>query len=623
MHFFHPIQQCAEQIYHTALPLSPTSSCLQKFYLKSIIDDQLSHVTAFIGTPSTWGLLLRTIDTRPRELTCIATSGQEIIAGCGDIVNIYNAVTGVLQQSLSPSEPVTKIQVSPDGSTLFFAHSSSVSMWDVQTGGLVHTFTQSGINDIAVSPSGDYITCGSSNGSVRFWNTLTKNEGKGFSCSKPVVTICWLSLEKFAVTTQSSLCIHSVVAGWTTDSLSFPNCNIWGVVPQKGKKVFLVGTSEPGSEEALELSSFETITYQLPEHPERRHHGRLVLQKVHQSAQHKSTHSGKLMHPMGLSEMISCITPPMGVKSFNVSFNRWNTSPPLLNMAAFMAVSLNRNLVVQTKDSIQIFSTDVLTSFKAHNDRRVSHVYPLDKNYIICVLQPTRHITVLKLETLREVRFDDEISSLWPLPAGETESSLILPYDRLVIPNAMQAWWLGISLDERVQLGPEGAPWALHKLSPARTKIVTAFESIDFWEIRLYDTGRKYITAELNLKSGDGTVYDLTFASETRFYVKMYKPGWHVQIPCDITASPAWDLFRKYTITKGEPMTLSEPRVPPSYTLDANHEWVLDARSRKICWISLGNLRRGNGGHFWAGQWLVMVGDDGVVRKVSFREPDC
>jgi len=70
-------------------------------------------------------------------------------------------------------------------------------------------------------------------------------------------------------------------------------------------------------------------------------------------------------------------------------------------------------------------------------------------------------------------------------------------------------------------------------------------------------------------------------------------------------------------------MTLLEPRAVPPYTLDANCEWVLDAQSRKTCWISPGNLRRGDGGHFWAGQSLVMVGDDGVVRKVSFREQDC
>ena len=76
-------------------------------------------------------------------------------------------------------------------------------------------------------------------------------------------------------------------------------------------------------------------------------------------------------------------------------------------------------------------------------------------------------------------------------------------------------------------------------------------------------------------------------------------------------------------ITRGEPVPLLEPRVKPPYSLDANCEWVLDGESGKICWMTPGNLRRGDGGHFWAGLSLVMVGDDGVVRKVTFKEPDC
>ena len=123
VYFFYPIQQCAQQIYHSALPLSPTSSHLYKSYLQNVIDDQLSHITAFSGAPNTWGLLLRTINVRPKELTCIATSAQRIIAAYEDTVNVYNAVTFVLQQSLHAPETVTKIQGSPDGSTLFFAHS--------------------------------------------------------------------------------------------------------------------------------------------------------------------------------------------------------------------------------------------------------------------------------------------------------------------------------------------------------------------------------------------------------------------------------------------------------------------------------------------------------------------
>jgi hypothetical protein len=428
MHFFHPIQQSAQQIYHTALPLSPTSSHLQKYYLQSVTDDQLPHVTTFIGAPSTWGLLLRTIDVRPRELTCITTSGQRIIAACEDTVTIYDAVTGVLQQSLSPSEAVRKIQASPDGSTLFFAHSSSVTMWDVQTGGLIHTFTtQSEVNDIAVSTSGDHIACSSSDGSVTFWNICTKEEGKQYGNGQPVVTICWLSPQKLAVATQNSLYIRSVTTGETLDSLSIPD-RVWGMVYFQDKDEFLVGTSRPGSEADQELHSFVTIPHRHPEPLEKRrptvNRGRLVRRKLYRGKE-SPTHPGRLTRPTLVGKELVCITPPKGVQSFSTESYNWTNNPPLLDAAASVAVSLNRNLVAQTEDSIQIFSIDVLTSGEAHNDTRVSHVYPLGENHIICVLQPTRHIAVLELETLQELSRDDETLPFRSLPADEMGPTVI------------------------------------------------------------------------------------------------------------------------------------------------------------------------------------------------------
>ena len=630
MYFFYPIQQCVEQIYHTALPLSPTSSCLQNSYLQNITDDQPSHVTAFMGAPSTWGLLLRTIDTRPRELTCITTSGQEIIAGCGDIVNIYNAVTGVLQQSLSASEPVTKIQASLDGTTLFFAHSSSATMWDVQTGGLIHTFTtKSKVNDIAISTPGDYIACGLSNGSIRFWNIRTKQEGKSLGGGESVVAVCWLPPQRLVVAAQHSLSIYSIATGGALDTI-FILDHVWGMVYCEDKDEFLVGTS---NSEGSKMCSFRVISGQHPKPPKKRlpkAKRQAVYQEISQEKQ-SPTHPGQLMHPTLVGKEVLCITLPMGVQILNTSSYDWTNNPPLLDMATSTTVLLSRNLVVQTRDSIQIFSIDVLMGGGAHNDRHVSHIYSLDGNYIICILQPTRHIAVLKLETLREIRFD-EISSLWPAVEDvcemEPDNRMLLYSDRMLISNIMEAWWLDTSLDKQVRLDLEGVPWTLHRFSPTRSKIVIIFTSTDSsWEIRLYNVGYRCVVARQFLKSEGGTIYDLTFDSETRFYVKMYKPGWHAQIPCDITPSPRLrqkgGYLTNYTITEGEPMTLSEPLAPPSYTLDANCEWVLDAQSRKICWISPGNLRKGNGGHFWADQSLVMVGDDGVVRKVSFREPDC
>ena len=135
------------------------------------------------------------------------------------------------------------------------------------------------------------------------------------------------------------------------------------------------------------------------------------------------------------------------------------------------------------------------------------------------------------------------------------------------------------------------------------------------------DTRNQVLLASLEdnrLRSRE--VYDIAFNLKTRFYLKIDGPEQQVQIPYNITPSPSDQC--SHTITKGEPTPLSEPWAWSPYTLDANCKWVLDEKSRKICWISPGNIRRGNGGHFWDDLSLIMVGDDGVVRKVSFKEPD-
>ena len=542
-HFFHSIQQCAQQVYHTALPLSPTSSKLRRCCLQSVTDSQLSCITAFLGAPDTWGLLLRTIDARPRQLTCIATSLQMIVAACEGIVNVYDAVTFVPRQSLPVPGIVRKILSSPDGSTLFFAHSHTATMWDLQTGGLTHTFfTLSKITDIAVSTKGDHIACGSSDGSVTFWNIHTKERGKGFGDGQPVVAVCWLSPDKLAVATQRTVYIHSIATGKTLNKFTVPGC-VWGMVYSRNEGEFLVGASRPG--EGADQNLYSLSIFEIEK-------GHVQGREPKLLSQRSPTYSRRLLNPTLVDREIMCITPPSGVQSFNPVPREWTNNPPLLDAAISVAASLNRNLVVQTKDSIQIFSLDVMTSHEARSDVRPSHVYPLGEKHIVCLLQPNRHITLLELGTLRELRPEDNTSPLESLSMNQSPHARASFGRGLVaefgLSRVIQAWESGTPLPERTEAADEDAP--LSRLSPECTQVVTVYG------------------------------------------------------------------------TEGEPVPLSEPRETPPYTLDENCEWVVDAKSRKICWISPGNVRRGDGGHFWAGLELVMVGDDGVVRKVSFREPD-
>jgi len=610
MHFFHPIQQCAQQVYHTAIPLLPISSYLQKYSLQSIVDSQPSLVTTLLGAPDTWGLLLRTIDVRPRQLTCIATSVQGIIAACEDLVNIYDPVTFVLCQSLYAPEIVTKIQESLDGTILFFKHSFSVTMWDVQTGGLIHTFTvQSEISDTAASTTGDHLACGFSDGSITFWDIHSrKDKGVDLGDGEPVVAVCWTSPLELAVATKSSLYIHNIASNETIYTFCVWT-QVWGMVHVANKGELLLGTSWPGDD--TNWLSFDISNYRRgPFAP--------------LNSQSLAHHTGQLSHPVLAGEEVVCIIQPTGVQSFNTGSHNWTKGPPLLDAAASVAVSLNRNLVAQTKDSIQIFSLDVLTSGGVNNQVCTSHVYPLGDNHIICIIQPTSSLTLLELETLRILHPKGATSLLRSLLADLSPSACSPsghgPAAELGVPAVIEVWRSGTPLPEWTESVNEDGP--LSGLSPERTCIVTVYNS-PRRELRVKDAKDGTVLAKLPLDVdlAAGEVYALTFDSETRFYLKIDGPGQHVQICYDITASVSGRY--SHTITKGEPVPLPEPRKTPPYTLDVNLEWVLDAGSRKICWIPPGNVRRGGGGHFWVGLSLVMVGVDGLVRKVSFREPDC
>ena len=608
-YFFHPIQQCAQQVYHTAVPLSPTSTQLYESCLQSVVGNQLSYVATFLGAPNTWGSLLRAIDTRPRQLTYIMASGQRIIAACKDIVNIYDAVTFVLQQSLHTPEPVTKTQDSLDGSVLFFVHSFSVTMLDVQTGGLINTFTaQSKVNDIAISAT--HVTCGSSDGSVILWDIhTTELETKVFGEGPPVVSIYWKSALELVVVTQNSICIWNTTG--TLEKLIILG-EVWGAVYLSDRSEFLVGVLWPGA------SNFRSIKYK---------NGHLSksseppMQRV----------PGQLMYPLLVDKDIACIASPNGVRLFNTVFSGWTSNNPLLDAATSIAISLNRNLVVQTRDSIQIFPIDILTSGKAQENRLLSHIYPLGENHIVCIL-PGRHLIVLQLEDL-QILGNIRPVSLFKNKLGAAHASFGYgPVAEAGFPLVVKIWQSGTLLPEQPEAAEEGTP--LCGWSPECTRIAKVYSSPQQElhvigvkdrkpERSLPDPRDRTILAKLSLEGdnlGMGEVYDITFDSERRFHLKIDGPGQHIQVPYDIITQPSGGY--SHTIVRGEPLSLSEPRVMPPYTLDANCEWVLDAKSRKVCWIPPENLRRSHGNHFWAGLSLLMLGDDSVVRKLTFKDPD-
>lgn len=754
MYFFHPIQQCAQQIYHTALPLLPLTSQLHSVHRRRTADGRICRVHAFIGAPPQWGLLLTTIDVRPNRLTCIAAFAQKIVVACEDIVNIYDAVTFVLEQSLRAPQPVTKIQESEDGSILHFGHSSSVTSWDSQTGGFIDTFTtQSEILDMVVSPTGDHVACGLSDNSAVYWNLRTKEEGS-FESDRPLVTVRWLSPTKLVVAAQDSIHIVDVATDETTDTFPFPD-PVWCAVVVS-EEVVLVGVSKPGVKGGQEQRFFKTIEYQPkpysivnppdgePELTEwgyagvpskkpnanssKRPPSKVVqggfdalvsgndeddgsseppqvkkrratwegkrtglkktgfqcgdpdfedprLQRCHQmgdsdalgllkthpqgeyapGAAHRaakrwpeSTYPGRLTRPTLVGNRIVCITPPSGVGVLDKDAG-WIERPPLLGMAESVVVSLTRNIAVQTEDSVQVFPTDALTSGDHQNNLHSPYIYlyPLGEEHVVC-LELSGRRTTLGLGAPQPI--DPPIprpSPTWancPLPRNRCHSveewevpSPIMPPGRLGVPLPPPRWGEATGGFGAPAVVPRTAPmkpyipfleWSdtveegplLGGLSPSSTRVAIIYD-LPQRKLRVRNAADGTILADLFLEDdelGVGVIYQLTFDSETEFYLRADGPGFHTQFPYEIVSAPSGPY--PCTIRRGEPVPLPEPRTTP-YTLDANCEWVLDAQSRKICWISPENIRRGRGSHFWAGLSLVMLGSDGLVRTLTFKDP--
>jgi WD40 repeat protein len=149
LEFFDTIYNSPSQIYHSALPFSPSSSWLHKCY-----NPELSQAFKVVkGLPTGWGSCSRTvtfdtIDTTPLTLA----HWKETIAvslKSGDII-ILDVITGsqvaVFSGRVYHMVPIT---FSSDGKSLVAVYNHNtfdgetveiVKLWDVQTGGVVKTF---------------------------------------------------------------------------------------------------------------------------------------------------------------------------------------------------------------------------------------------------------------------------------------------------------------------------------------------------------------------------------------------------------------------------------------------------------------------------------------------------
>ena len=170
---FDTIQNSPSHIYHSALPLSPSSSWIYKHY-----NAEASPLVKIVkGVPAGWGVCSRTTIMGSSTWT-LSHHNNSIAAGSehGDII-ILNTITGSQSAVLSGhTGGVRCVVFSSDGASLVSgSKDETVKLWDVQTGGVVKTFFghTDQVRSVSISADCTTIASGSWDETIRLWSIQT------------------------------------------------------------------------------------------------------------------------------------------------------------------------------------------------------------------------------------------------------------------------------------------------------------------------------------------------------------------------------------------------------------------------------------------------------------------
>ena len=562
---------------------------------------QNTRIAEFYGRPDNWGSAVRTIKGTPGGFTCMTTIGYRIAAACGDgTVGIYDSVTGVLRLSLNPTHPTGTMTGSPDGSVLFCTHRDShlATLWDIQTGGLIHTFVLRGeAKDSAISLRGRYLACGLSDGSVDFWAVANRTEGPVFGSGSPITRLCWLAPEEqLMVANEASVYIRDVVAGITLrrfetrdpvhDAVYFHKLNQLAVMTRSG------------AESIITIINHQTDTSS-------RSYG--VKLRLSCFASFPTTNE------------VLCGMEAPGLQLFNILTRRWrHFSYPATITSVF---TLSNGTVVVNATGFGIQLLDLKDGYPA-SQRIIAPtltVHPFDEGRIIAIIPVTRdRVTLLESATMLRLLTIPAVNRTIP-----TDCSVVFCASlkgRMTVhcfeeggKGRLQLWrffdanpsWT-VETDE---------PPVIGAISPAGAWIVTFHDGhsracVCIWDV---ENGRLMVSLPLDYPRPTRPL-DITFDSERSFY--SHHDAY--RIPFDIISSwksgtPSDSIIRRLRLP---PAGKSQKR---QYHVDDGHEWVVSG-SQRICWIPPGYIGPIQSSYCWAGTSLVMVGQDGTLRKLTFRE---
>ena len=170
LEYFDIIHSSPSEIYHSALPFSPSSSWFHKYYSAEL----LSTVKVVKGLPTEWGICSRTVSLDSTPLALSYWNNTIAVGSWNRKIFILDATTGSQAAVLSGhTDYVQSIAFSSDGRLLVSGSDDmTVKLWDMQTGGVVKTFSGHAnyVLSVSISPDCTMIASGSDDWTTRLWN---------------------------------------------------------------------------------------------------------------------------------------------------------------------------------------------------------------------------------------------------------------------------------------------------------------------------------------------------------------------------------------------------------------------------------------------------------------------
>ena len=542
-------------------------------------------------------------------------STATIAAACDDgTVRIYDSITGVLRLSLNSQHRTQAMTGSPDGSILFCTHqeSPSITLWDVQTGGLIHIFTlTTEATDTAISLNGRYLACGLSDGTVNVWEVANRTGGPAFGSGSPITCLCWLAPEeRFMVADGASVHIRDIVTGSVVVH-NFKTQDLVRGAAYSQNQLAVMTSSRVGS--SITVINTQTGKSPVTHRFKRRFSCIAFSQTAKDLVCGMKTRGLALIHVPAWN--VRYLDLPAAVTSVSTLSNR--TVVANVPDTGLQLLSLDEELLRLGEESLNL--DEGYTPSREPLPPALT-VHPLDKGKIIAIVPISRDcVILLEMATMRRIL---------TIPGRE---GLLVPTDRTVVlcaslagKTAVHCFVEGDKAHLQLLEFPFRNPhpvWTAQvdelpsagDISPGWGRLVTFHYTRSRSEVRIWNANSGKPLARLNVNRPPRPL-DITFSSEDVFHVcyDTYRTTYVVSAsPQSRTSTLSIDCLEKTTLDGRERQR--------EYCVDDSHEWVVSG-SQRICWIPPGYIGSDQASHCWAGSTLVMAGQDGTLRKLTFRE---